>query len=80
MPGFHYNVIASNDQFPDSFKCTTSKQFSLSCLLTFLRLLIGPNLTKTILRGEIMKKYDEAVIYNSQRHLNVTNFPKYVIL
>ena len=25
--GFHYHVIASNDQLPDSFKCTASKTF-----------------------------------------------------
>ena len=32
--GFHYHVIASNDQLSDSFKSTASKPFSIPCLFT----------------------------------------------
>ena len=63
-PGFHYHVIASNDQLPDSFKSTASKPFVIPCLFTCFKLLNKTNLTNTIVRGERMNKIDEAVNYN----------------
>ena len=71
--GFHYHVIASNDQLPDSFKSTASKPFSIPCLFTCFKLLIKNNISKTIFRGEIMNKIDEAVNYNEQHQLNFAN-------
>ena len=56
LPGFHYHVIASNDQLPDFFKSTASKRFSIPCLFTYFKLFIKNNLSETIFRGEIMKK------------------------
>ena len=48
VPGFHYHVIASTYQFPDSFKSTASKPFSIPCLFTCFKLLIKNNLSETI--------------------------------
>ena len=73
VPGFHYHVIASNDQFPDSFKSSASKPFIIPCLFTCFKLLIKTNLTNTVFCGEIMKKIDEAVNYNEQHQLNFAN-------
>ena len=48
VPGFHYYVIAFNDQLPDSFKSTASKPFIIPCLFTCFKLLIKTNFTNTI--------------------------------
>ena len=73
VPGFHH-VIASNDQLPDLFKSTASIPFSILCLFICFKPLIKNNLTKTIFRGEIMNKTDEAVNCNEQDQLNFANF------
>ena len=73
VPGFHYLVIASNDQLPDSFRSTASKPFSKHCLFTCFKLLIKNNLSKTIFCGEIINKIDEALKYNKQHQLNFAN-------
>ena len=71
--GFHYHVIASNDQLPDSFRSTACKPFSIHCLFTCFKLFIKINLSKTFFCGEIINKIDEAVNYNEQHQLNFAN-------
>ena len=71
VPGFHYHVIASNDQLPDSFKSSASKPFIIPCLFTCFKLLIKTNLTNTVFCAEIMKKIDEVVNYNEHHQLNL---------
>ena len=73
VPGSHYHVIASNDQLPNCFKSAASKLFIIHCLLTCFKLLIKTNLTKTVVREEIMNKIDEAVNYNDQHQLTFAN-------
>ena len=73
VPGFHYHVIASNDQLPDSFTSAASKPFIIPFLFTYFKLLIETNLTNTIFCGEIMNKVDEVVNYNEQHQLNFAN-------
>ena len=73
VPGFHYHVIASNDQLTDSFKSTASKPFIIHCLFTCFQILQRTKLTNTNFCGEIMIKIDEAVNYNEQHHLNFAN-------
>ena len=48
VPGFHYHIIASHDQLPDSFKTTASKPFSMPCIFTLFKLLIKTNLKKLL--------------------------------
>ena len=59
VPGFPYHIIASNDQFPDSFRSTASKPCSIPFLLTCLELLAKTNLTQTIFVGnnELTKRW-----------------------
>ena len=73
VPGFHYHVIASNDQLRDFFKFSASKPFSIPCLFTCFKLLIKNHLSETIFRGGIMNKIDEAVNYNEHHQLNFAN-------
>ena len=73
VPGFHYHVIASNDQLPDSFRSTASKPFSIHCLFTCFKVLIKTNSSKTIFCGETVNKIDEAMNYNDQQQLNFAN-------
>ena len=73
VPGFHYRVIASNDQLPDSFKSTASKPFNIPCFFTCFKPLIKTNLSKTIFCGEIKNKIYEVVNYNKQHQLNFEN-------
>ena len=73
VPGFHYDVIASNDQLPDSLKSTASKQFSIPCLFASCKLFIKTKLTTINFRWETIKKIDEVVNYNDRHQLNFAN-------
>ena len=59
VPGSPYQLIASNDQLPDSFKSTASKPCIIPCLFTGFKLLTKTNLLNTVFRGEMMNKNDE---------------------
>ena len=48
VPGFHYHIIASNDQLSDFFKSTASNSFSITFLFTCFKIPIKSNLTNII--------------------------------
>ena len=68
---FHYHVIAAVDQLPQSFKDTSSKPYTITCLFTCFQLLLRGS-SHIVHYGEVMEKLQEAVSYNDQHNLAVT--------
>ena len=68
---FHYHVIAAVDQFPQSFKDTSSKPYTIPCLFTCFQLLIRGS-SHIVHYGEVMEKLQEAVSNNDQHNLAVS--------
>ena len=72
---FHYHVIASVDQLPQSFKNTSSEPSTIPCLLTCFQLLIRWS-SHIVHYGEVMEKLQEAASYNNQHNPCVSNSKK----
>ena len=68
---FHYHVIATFDQLPQSFKDTSSKPYTIPCLFTCFQRLIRVS-SHIVHYGELMEKLQEAVSYNDQHNLTVS--------
>ena len=73
---FHYHVLASVDQLPQSFKNTSSEPSTIPCLLTCFQLLIRGS-SHIVHHGEVTEKLQEAASYNDQHNLgSVSNSKK----
>ena len=71
----HYHVIAAVDQLPQSSKDTSSKPYTIPFLFTCFQLLIRGS-SHIVHYGEVMEKLQEAVCYNEQDNLAVSNSNK----
>ena len=71
----HYHVIAAVDQLPQSLKHASSKPYTIPCFFTSFQLLIRDS-SDIVHYGEMTEKFQEAVSYNDQHNLTVSNSKK----